>query len=52
MERKKNNFFSARNIAYLAVLTALVIVLQLWGSTIPVGAGGLSSDKVYPKGAP
>ena len=42
MERKKNNFFSARNIAYLAVLTALVIVLQLWGSTIPVGAGGLN----------
>lgn len=42
MKKEKINFFSARNIAYLAVLTALVIVLQLWGSTIPVGAGGLN----------
>ncbi|MDE7306514.1 MAG: ECF transporter S component [Clostridia bacterium] len=42
MKWKRGNFFSARNIAFLAVLVALVVVLQLWGSTIPVGAGGLN----------
>ncbi len=42
MEKEKRNFFSARNIAILAVLVALVIVLQLWGSMIPVGAAGLN----------
>ncbi len=42
MEWKRGNFFSARNIAFLAVLVALVVVLQLWGSTIPIGAGGLN----------
>lgn len=42
MEKKKREFFSARNITFLAVLVALVVVLQLWGSTIPVGAGGLN----------
>lgn len=31
---KKSKFFSARNIAYLAVLLALVIVLQLIGTLI------------------
>lgn len=35
-------FFTAKNIAYLAVLVALVVVLQLWGSTIPIGAAGLN----------
>lgn len=32
--------FSAKNIAYLAVLLALVIVLQIFASAIPVGAHG------------
>ncbi len=39
---KKEKFFSAKNVAYLGVLTALVIVLQLWGSAIPIGAAGLN----------
>ncbi len=34
---KKDRFFSAKNIAFLAVLLALVVVLQLWGSAIPIG---------------
>lgn len=34
MERKR--FFSARNVAYLGVLLALVIVLQLFASAIPM----------------
>ena len=42
MEKKRSNFFSARNIAILAVLVALVIVLQLWGSMIPIGVAGLN----------
>ncbi|MDE6442765.1 MAG: ECF transporter S component [Clostridia bacterium] len=42
MEKKVKDFFSARNIAFLAVLVALVVVLQLWGSVIPIGAGGLN----------
>ncbi len=33
-------FFTAKNIAYLAVLLALVIVLQIWASAIPVGQTG------------
>ena len=40
--KKKSTFFSARNITFLAVLVALVVILQLWGSTIPVGAAGLN----------
>lgn len=35
-------FFTARNIAFLGVLVAMVIVLQLWGSMIPIGAAGLN----------
>lgn len=35
-------FFTARNIAFLGVLVALVVVLQLWGSMIPIGAAGLN----------
>ena len=42
MEKKVKDFFSARNIAYLAVLSALVIVLQLWGSAIQIGLAGLN----------
>lgn len=34
--------FSARKIAYFAILLALVVVLQIWGSAIPVGATRLS----------
>lgn len=37
MEKKK--FFSAKNIAYLGILLALVIVLQCFASAIPVGGG-------------
>ena len=40
MEKKK--FFSARNIAYFAVLLALEVVLLFFGAAIPVGAGGAS----------
>ena len=39
---KRKPFFSARNIAYLAILTALVIVLQLFASVIPVGQTGVT----------
>lgn len=46
MEKKVKDFFSARNIAFLAVLVALVVVLQLWGSVIPIGAGGLNMSFV------
>lgn len=42
MKKEMKNFFSARNIAFLAVLVALIVILQLWGSAIPVGAGGLN----------
>lgn len=37
MEKKK--FFSAKNIAYLGILLALVIVLQFFASAIPMGSG-------------
>ncbi len=37
MEKEKKKFFSARNIAILAVLVALVVVLQLFGLAIPMG---------------
>ncbi|MGN0822883.1 MAG: ECF transporter S component [Candidatus Gallimonas sp.] len=33
---EKKSFFSSRNIAYLAVLLALVVVLQLFASAIPM----------------
>lgn len=41
---EKTRFFSARNIAYLAVLLALAVVLQLYAGAIPVGPaeGGAS----------
>ena len=35
-------FFSAKRVTGLAVLLALVIVLQLWGNNIKIGATGLS----------
>lgn len=40
MERKR--FFSARNIAYFAVLLALVVVLQTCGGFFKIGATSLS----------
>lgn len=39
---KKERFFTARNIAYLAVLLALVIVLQAVGGTITFGTVSLN----------
>lgn len=39
MRTKKSNYFSAKNITFIAVLVALVVVLQLWGSGIQVGLG-------------
>ena len=40
--QKKENFFSARRLTGLAVLLALVIVLQLFGASIKIGATPLS----------
>jgi uncharacterized membrane protein len=40
MENKKRTIFSAKNISYFAVLVALVVVLQIWGSNIKIA--GLS----------
>lgn len=40
MEKKR--FFTSRNIAFLAVLLALVIVLQVFASAIPIGATRIS----------
>lgn len=39
---EKNKFFSAKNLVYLAVLLALVVVLQAVGGTIPVGVVSLN----------
>ena len=39
---KRNRFFSAKNIAYLAVLLALVIVLQAVGGTVAIGPVSLN----------
>ena len=38
----EKRFFSARNIVYLAVLLALVVVLQAVGGTIPIGVVSLN----------
>ena len=38
----KRKFFSAKRVTGLAELLALVIVLQLWGNNIKIGATGLS----------
>lgn len=40
--KSEKKFFSARRVTYLAVLVALVVVLQLWGSAIPIGPAGLN----------
>ena len=38
----KKAYFSSRNIAWFAVLLALTIVLQLWGSSIKIGSTSLN----------
>lgn len=42
MKREKKNFFSAKNLTILAVLVALVVVLQLFGSFIKIGSTPIS----------
>lgn len=42
MEKEKKKFFSARYITYLAVLTALVIVLQVFSGYFKIGTTSLS----------
>lgn len=42
MEKAKKSYFTAKNVTYLAVLLALVIVLQVWGGSIKIGATSLS----------
>lgn len=42
MEKTKRSYFTAKNISYLAVLTALTIVLQIWGGTIKIGPTSIS----------
>ena len=39
-EGRGRRLFPAKHLAYFGVLTALEIVLLLWGSAVPVGAGG------------
>lgn len=34
--KEKTGFFTARNVAYLAILVALVVVLQMFASAVPV----------------
>ena len=41
-KKPRKRFFDAKSIAYFGILTALEIVLLLWGSAGPVGAGGAS----------
>lgn len=42
MNKEKKKFFSARNLTMLAVLVALVVVLQLFGSFIKIGTTPIS----------
>lgn len=42
MKRAGTTLLTSRNIALLAVLVALVVVLQLWGGSIRIGATSLS----------
>lgn len=39
---KKKAFFTSKNIAFLAVFLALVVVLQIWGSNIKIGPASIS----------
>ncbi len=38
----KKKFFTSKNIAFLAVLVALIIVLQLWGGYVKIGVVNFS----------
>lgn len=37
-----SSYFSAKRITWFAILLALVVVLQIWGSAIPIGATRIS----------
>ena len=39
-KKPRKKFFTAKSIAYFGILIALELVLLIWGSAIPVGAGG------------
>ena len=39
---EKRAFFTSRNIAWFAILLALTIVLQIWGSAIKIGGVSLN----------
>lgn len=39
-KRNFKKFFTAKNIAYFGILTALEVILLFFGSAIPVGTGG------------
>ncbi len=45
---KLKGFFTAKNLAYLGVLLALVIVLQVFASAIPVGGGATLNFSLVP----
>lgn len=40
--------FSAKNITYFAILVALEVVLQLWGSSISIGGGATLNFSLIP----
>jgi uncharacterized membrane protein len=42
MKKGKNNFFSAKNLAYFAVLAALIVVLQVFSGSIKIGSTPMS----------
>lgn len=42
MEKTGRSYFTAKNISYLAVLTALTIVLQIWGGAVKIGPTSIS----------
>lgn len=48
MKLSRGRFFSAKNIAYLAVLTALVVVLQVFASSIPLVGGATLNFSLIP----
>lgn len=48
MEKAKKSFFTAKNIAILAVLLALVVVLQVFGLAIPMPGGTSMSFVLVP----
>lgn len=42
VKKQKTAFFTPRNIAWFAVLLALTVVLQIWGSAIKIGGVSLN----------